>query len=73
MVFFRRIRDSAWFYSDRKAVRIVHDGKLIEYLRSNPQALVILHKRHLQRVELLKPISYVIGSEGNTLLVAPMK
>ncbi len=73
MVFFRRIRDSALFYADRKAVRIVDDGKLIEYLRSNPEALVIMHKRHLERVELLKSISYVIDRQGNDLLVAPRK
>jgi 4-amino-4-deoxy-L-arabinose transferase-like glycosyltransferase len=73
MVFFGRIKDSALFYSDRKAVRIVDNGKLIEYLRSNPKALVIMHKRDLERVELLKRISYVIDSEGNHLLVAPRK
>ncbi len=73
MVFFRRIRDSALFYSGRKAVRIVDDGKLIEYLRSNPRALVIMHKRHLERFELLKRLSYVIDSEGNYLLVASRK
>jgi len=73
MVFFRRIRDSALFYADRKAVRIVNDGKLIEYLRSNPKALVIMHKRHLERVELLKRISYVIEREGNDVLIAVRK
>ena len=73
MVFFGRIKDSALFYSDRKAVRIVDNGKLIEYLRSNPKALVIMHKRDLERVELLKRISYVIDSEGNHLLVATRK
>ena len=73
MVFFRRIRDSALFYSDRKAIRIVDDGKLIEYLRSNLRALVIMHKGHLERVELLKRLSYVIDSEGNYLLVASRK
>ncbi len=73
MVFFGRIKDSALFYADRKAVRIVDDKKMIEYLRSNPKALVIMHKMHLQRVEILRRISYVIDSEGNYLLVAPTK
>ncbi len=73
MVFFRRIRDSALFYSDRKAIRISNDRLLIEFLRSKPTALVIMNKRHLERVELLKRISYVIDSEGNYLLVAPRK
>jgi len=70
MVFFRRIRTSALFYVNRKAVRIIHDHDLIKYLTSNPTALVIMHKRHLERVELLKRISYVIDRVGNDLLVA---
>jgi hypothetical protein len=73
MVFFRRIRDSALFYADRKAILISHDWELIEYLRSNRRALVIMDKRDLDRVELLKRISYVIDSEGNDVLVAPRK
>lgn len=73
MVFFGRIKDSALFYSDRKAVLIDDKWKLIEYLRSNPKALVIIHKKDLDRVELLRRISYVIDSEGNNLLIAPRK
>lgn len=73
LVFFGRIRDSALFYSDRKAVRISSDQKLIDFLRLNHSSLVIMHKSDLERVELLKHISYVVDSEGNDILVAPRK
>jgi len=70
IVFFRRIRESAVFYTGRKVLRLRHDPQLIQYLKSNKSALVIMHKRHLERVELLKSISYVIDREGNDLLIA---
>jgi len=73
IVFFRRIRESAVFYTGRKVLRLRRDPQLIEYLKSNKSALVIMHKRHLERVELLKSISYVIDRQGNDLLVAPRK
>jgi len=58
------------FYTGRKVVRMRHAPQLIQYLKSNKSALVIMHKRHLERVELLKRISYVIDRAGNDLLVA---
>jgi len=70
IVFFRRIRESAVFYTGRKVLRLRHDPQLIQYFKSNKSALVIMHKRHLERVELLKRISYVIDRVGNDLLVA---
>ena len=73
IVFFRRIRESAVFYTGREVLRLRRDPQLIQYLKSNKSALVIMHKRHLERVELLKSISYVIDRQGNDLLVAPRK
>ncbi len=73
MMFYRKIRDSALFYSDRKATRIPYEPDLINYLRSNPKALVILDKEYFQQVELLKDISYVVETNGNDLLIAPQK
>jgi 4-amino-4-deoxy-L-arabinose transferase-like glycosyltransferase len=73
MVFFHGIKDSALFYAGHKAISISDDRELIEYLRSNPRALVFVQKTDFERLELLKDISYVIESEGNELLVAPRK
>ncbi len=70
IVFFRRIRESAVFYTGRKVVRLRHDPQLIQYLKSNKSALIIMHKRHLERVESLKSLGYVVDREGNDVLIA---
>ena len=71
LVFVYFLKDTALFYTDRKGVILRQRGELIEYLKSNPQAFVVIEKKYYEEIPLLKNISDVVDKEGNTLVIAP--
>jgi len=73
LVFFDVIKDTALFYTDRRGVLLRQRGELIEYLKSNPQAFVVIEKKYYEEVPVLKNISEVVDEEGNTLVISPNK
>jgi len=73
LVFFDAIKDTALFYTDRRGVILRQRGELIEYLKSNPQAFVVIEKKYYEEIPVLKSISEVVDKEGNTLVISPNK
>ena len=71
LVFLYFLKDTALFYTDRKAVILRQREELIEYLKTNPQALVVTRKKYYEEIPVLKNISDVVDKEGNTLVIAP--
>jgi len=71
LVFFDAIKDTALFYTDRRGVLLRQRGELIEYLKSNPQAFVVIEKKYYEKFPVLKNISDVVDKEGNTLVISP--
>ncbi len=70
LVFFDVIKDTALFYTDRRGVLLRKRGELIEYLKSNPQAFVVIEKKYYEDIPVLKNISEVVDKEGNTLVIS---
>ncbi len=73
LVFFDNIKDTALFYTDRRGVLLRKRGELIEYLKSNEQAFVVIEKEYYEDIPVLKNISEVVDEEGNTLVISPSK
>jgi hypothetical protein len=71
---FMLVLRSSWqplFYADHKAIRISDDRELIDVLAPRPSSSCT--KRDLERIELLKRISYVIELAASDVFVAPRK
>ena len=73
LVFFDVIKDTALFYTDRRGVLLRNRGELIEYLRANQGAFVVIEKRFYENFPAVKSISDVVDKEGNTLVISPNK
>jgi len=73
LVFYDVIMETALFYTDRRGVLLRNRGELIEYLKSNPQAFVVIEKEYYEDIPVLKNISEVVDKEGNTMVISPNK
>jgi len=70
LVFYRKLRDTALFYTNRRA-RILHlPSQLVEYMTSNKRAFCIIQKKDFQELDKLKEISRVLDQEGKDLLIS---
>ena len=69
LVFFKAIRDTALFYTDRRAIELWQMDELVEHLVGDDQAYVLVGKKYYNRLDLLRRISEVVHQEGNDLLL----
>jgi hypothetical protein len=69
MVFYHTLKDSALFYTDRKAVVIKSGDAFVEYMLSNTPVLCIIEKRHLEDFEELEGKVNVLSHRGKNLLI----
>ncbi len=70
IVFFRTLRDSALFYTNRRATVLQSEQQLLDYLASGNKALCVIEKEQYDQVERVAKSSYVLGEEGNKLLIS---
>ena len=70
MVFYRRIKDSALFYSNRRAQELKTAEQLKDYLASDQQVYAIATRKRLARLSF-KP--YVVERQGDKLLISNKK
>jgi 4-amino-4-deoxy-L-arabinose transferase-like glycosyltransferase len=70
LVFFWRLRDSALFYTDRKATILYSEQEVLSYLGSGKMALCIIEKEQYRQFSSVMAASSIIGEEGNKLLIA---
>ena len=72
LVFYRRLKDSTLFYTNRQA-KVLNKEGFLEYLSSNSRIFGIATKRHLEKLErMVGKIEdlYIVNQEGNTLLLS---
>jgi len=72
LVFYRRLKDSTLFYTNRQA-KVLNKEGFVEYLSSNSRVFGIATKRHLEKLEsIVGKIEslYIVNQEGNTLLLS---
>ncbi len=70
LVFFWRLRDSGLFYTKRLATVLESEQQLLDYLASDKRALCVIEKEQYEQLERVAKSSYVLGEEGNKLLVS---
>lgn len=70
LVFYWTLRDSALFYTDRRAIVLHSERELLDYLASDKKALCVIERDQYQQLERAAEISSVLAEEGNKLLIA---
>jgi 4-amino-4-deoxy-L-arabinose transferase-like glycosyltransferase len=70
LVFFRMLWDSALFYTNRRATILQSEQELQQYLASNKRVLCVIGREQYLQFEHMLKSSYVIGGEGNKLLIS---
>ena len=69
-IFYKRIRDSAMFYTDRDAVVLENPSELMELLQSEKREFCILDERRLKGLEEVKDSFFILDQEGNKYLIS---
>ncbi len=70
LVFFKMLRDSALFYTDRRATVLQSEDELQNYLDSNKKVLCVIDREQYRQFEHMLKSSYVVDEEGNKLLIS---
>jgi 4-amino-4-deoxy-L-arabinose transferase-like glycosyltransferase len=69
-VFYRRIRDSALFYTNRKGIVLYIPRQVIQHMTSNKKAYCVIQKKHFAELEKLREVSEVVYEEGRDLIIS---
>ncbi len=70
LVFFKKLWDSALFYTNRRANVIHSEQQLQDYLASNRLALCVIEQEDYARLAQVAKSSYILGTEGDKLLIS---
>ncbi len=70
LAFFGRIRDTALFYTNRRAAILSSEQELLHYLASNKRVLCVIDREQYQKFKRVLKCSYVLGEEGDKLLIS---
>jgi hypothetical protein len=73
LVFYRRLRDSALFYTDRKAIVLFTPQQLINYLDSPKRIYCVINRNYFKNIKELENRAHVIDHEGNKLMISNQK
>jgi hypothetical protein len=70
LVFFRKLWDSALFYTNRRATVLNTEEMLLEYLASNKKTLCVIEREWYAKLPAVAAVSRIIDEEGNKLLIS---
>ena len=73
LVFFDSLKDSALFYTNRRALVLTTAQELEAYLASDKRVFCIAEKRSLEDLEKILKMSYIVAEEGGNLLLSNHK
>jgi hypothetical protein len=68
-VYFRKMRDSALFYTNRQALVIKDYRELNRYFESNENASCVIKEDHYKRLDKLRAMSKVVYQQGEDLII----
>lgn len=69
LVFFKGIRDTALFYTDRRAIEIWQLTDLVEHLVGDNDPYVLVEKKHYDKLDFLPHITEVVHRAGEDMLI----
>jgi hypothetical protein len=73
LVFYRRMRDSALFYTDRRAILLTTPRQLINYLDSSKRVYCVINREYFKEIKALDNRAHVIDREGHKLMISNRK
>lgn len=73
LVFFEKLKDSALFYTNRRALVLDTTQQLMDYLASPQRVFCVIEKESLDKLEKLDEMAYVIDHEGDKLIISNRK
>jgi 4-amino-4-deoxy-L-arabinose transferase-like glycosyltransferase len=68
-VFYREIRDSALFYTNRRGLVLYIPRQVIQHLTSGMKSYCVIEQRHFEELEKLREVSEVAYREGRDLII----
>ena len=69
-VFYRRMRESALFYTDRKAILLTTPQQLINCLDSSKRVYCVINRSYFKEIKELESRAHVIDREGHKLMIS---
>jgi 4-amino-4-deoxy-L-arabinose transferase-like glycosyltransferase len=72
LVFFHRIKDSALFYTNRRATELHTEQELLDYMNSSKRALCVIEQEEYDKFERVVHSSSVLNEEGDKVLISNM-
>ena len=73
LTFFHRVKDTALFYTDRKASILRGQQSITEYLASEKRVFCVIDKKHFDVLKSYLPTAHVWAQEGDKLLISNAK
>jgi len=73
LVFYRYLRESALFYTNRRALLLIVPQQLRDYLASEKRVFCVIDRRSFERLGRTEKIAYVIDQEGGKLIISNKK
>jgi hypothetical protein len=73
LTFFHRVKDTALFYTDRKASILRGQQSITEYLASEKRVFCVIDKKHFDVLKSHLPTAHVWAQEGDKLLISNAK
>jgi len=70
LVFFDDLRDSALFYTNRRAIVLLTPQQLRDFLATDRRVFCVIDREDLERLEGVKHMTYIVGKEGSKLLLS---
>lgn len=70
MVFYWTLKDSALFYTNRRATVLNTEQELLDHLASNKRVWCIIEQEKFETLKNVGNMSVVLGREGNKLLIS---
>jgi hypothetical protein len=73
LVFGRVLRDSALFYTNRKAILLTTRKEMVNLLGSGERVFCVIRKSLIENDETLRPLAHIIDQEGHKVLISNRK
>lgn len=70
LVFFDKLRDSALFYTNRRAIVLSAPQQLKDFLASDSRVFCVIDREDFEKFDRLRHTTYVLGREGRKLLIS---
>jgi len=73
LVFGRILRDSALFYTNRKAILLTTRKEMMDFLGSDERVFCVIRRSLIENDEKLRPLAHIIDESGHKVIISNRK